>query len=123
MADKAKHAYGSRKNLPAAIESGAVDAYDVLFLQGEGETPAVGWIDKDGNPVIVESTDLSGVEAELAKKANSEDVETLESQIATKADASKVEALQTEIATKADVATVQTMINEAAVGVIEVVEF
>lgn len=105
--DKAKHAYGSRKNLPAAIESGAVDAYDVLFLQGEGETPAVGWIDKDGNPVIVESTDLSGVEAELAKKANSEDVETLESQIAT----------------KVDVVTVQTMIDKAAIGAIEVVEF
>lgn len=82
MADKAKHAYGSRKNLEAAIASGAIDAYDVLFLNGEGETPAIGWMDKDGKPVIVE-TDLSGIEA---------DISALEGQIATKADAKEIDA-------------------------------
>ncbi len=123
MADKAKHAYGSRKNLDAAIASGTVDTYDVLFLNGEGETPAVGWVDKDGNPVIIEGADLSGVEAELATKANASDVETLESKIATKVDATEMAELEAEVAKKADVETVQSMINEATVGVIEVVEF
>lgn len=52
---KAKHAYGSRKNLMAAIESGKVDAYDILLLNGEDESPAIGWVDKNGNPIIVES--------------------------------------------------------------------
>lgn len=75
MADKAKHAYGSRKNLEAAIKAGKVDAYDILFLNGEDEAPAIGWVDKDGNPVIVDgNVDLSGVEAELATKANAEEV-------------------------------------------------
>lgn len=55
MAEKAKHAYGSRANLSAAIASGAIDAYDVLFLNGENETPAIGWMDKNGNPVIIEN--------------------------------------------------------------------
>lgn len=106
MADKAKHAYGSRKNLEAAIASGVIDAYDVLFLSGEGEAPAVGWMDKNGNPVIAE-TDLSGIEAELA----------------TKVDTTKVAELEKKVDTKVDAPTVQTMINEATVGVIEVVEF
>jgi hypothetical protein len=82
MADKAKHAYGSRKNLEAAIQAGKVDAYDILFLNGEGEAPAIGWVDKDGNPVIVDA-DLSGVEAELATKANAEEVEEKLEKIAT----------------------------------------
>ena len=128
MADKAKHAHGSRKNLEAAIASKAVDAFDVLFLSGEDENPAMGWLDKNGSPIIISPADEvakleTQVEAELATKANSEDVETLEGQIATKADASEVEALQTAIATKVDASTVQTMISEAAVGAIEVVEF
>ena len=91
MADKAKHAYGSRKNLDAAIASGKIDAFDVLFLQGEGEAPAMGWVDKDGNPVIIEQTDISGVEKELANKANSEDVENLEIQLASKANVEEVD--------------------------------
>ena len=80
MADKAKHAYGSRKNLSAAIASGSVDAYDVLFLNGEGETPAFGWVDKNGNPVVIApSDDIAAlevqVESALADKANVGDVD------------------------------------------------
>lgn len=113
MADKAKHAYGSRKNLDAAIASGAVDAYDVLFLNGEGETPAMGWVDKNGNPVIVEGADLSGVEAELATKANAEEVKALENQMATKANADEVTELGNQIATKVNAAEVDEKINTA----------
>lgn len=118
MAEKAKHAFGSEAKIPEALASGKIDAYDILFL----DEKKVGWIDKNGEVVIAEP-DLSGIEAEIATKANSEDVKTLESQIATKADASEIETLQTEIATKVDATAVQNMINEAAVGVIEVVEF
>ena len=79
MADKAKHAHGSRKNLEAAIASKAVDAFDVLFLSGEDEAPAFGWLDKNGNPIIIAPTDdLAKVEdslkSELATKANAEEV-------------------------------------------------
>lgn len=79
MADKAKHAHGSRKNLEAAIASKTVDAYDVLFLSGEDEAPAFGWMDKNGNPIIIAPTDdLAEVEtklkAELAAKVDAEEV-------------------------------------------------
>lgn len=121
--NKAKHAFGQSAGIEAAKQAGKIDSFDILFLDGDTD-PKIGWLDAQGNTVIVPNkTDLSEVEAELATKANSEDVETLEGQIATKADASEVEALQTAIATKVDATTVQTMISEAAVGVIEVVEF
>lgn len=90
MSSKAKHAYGSRKNLSQAIENKAVDAFDVLFLSGDDETPAIGWIDKDGNPIIVES--------------GSGDTSELEGQIAE---------LETQVATKVGADEVDTKINEA----------
>lgn len=122
MADKARHAFGSLSSVEAALQAGKIDVYDILFLDGETE-PKVGWIDKNGVFRLVENeTDLSGVEAELATKANVSDVESLGSQIATKADAAAVAELEVEIANKADVTTVQTMIKEHSAA-IEVVEF
>lgn len=123
--DKAKHAYGSRKNLEAAIASGKVDAYDLLFLNGDGETPAIGWVDKNGNPIVIAPTDdLAELETkvndELSEKANVSDVET---SLSAKADVSDVEELEKEVATKVDVATVETMIKEATSATIEVIEF
>lgn len=50
-ANKSKHAFGARANIQSALESGAIDAYDILFLN-EG---LIGWIDRDGNAVIPES--------------------------------------------------------------------
>ena len=96
MADKAKHAYGSRKNLNAAIASGAVDAYDLLFLNGEGETPAIGWMDKNGNPIVIAPTDElakfeTQIETELASKVSTEEMANLETRIATKADSTEVD--------------------------------
>lgn len=54
MADKAKHAFGSSANIDAALQAGTIDAYDILFLDGDSE-PKIGWIDKNGNKVIVGS--------------------------------------------------------------------
>lgn len=50
MANKAKHAFGSEKNVDAAIQAGTLDQFDILFLN-EGK---VGWIDKEGHKVIAE---------------------------------------------------------------------
>ena len=123
MAEKAKHAFGSSSEVQNALNAGKIDAFDILFLDGDTE-PKVGWIDRNGEFRLVENkTDLSGVEAEIAKKANAEDVATLEGQIATKVDSSEMEELEAEVAKKVDAETVQSMINEATVGVIEVVEF
>lgn len=92
MAEKARHAFGNSDSVEAALQSGKIDAYDILFLDGDTE-PKVGWIDKNGVFRLVEneSADLSGIEAELATKANAEEVAELETQIATKVDATEVD--------------------------------
>lgn len=99
MAEKAKHAFGALENVDSAISSGKIDAYDILFVKDAEGKPYVGWIDKDGQKVIVDHTpDLTGLEEEL------------EAQIATKANAEEVEALGQQIATKVD----ETKLNEVA---------
>ena len=106
--NKAKHAFGSSTGVEVALQNGKIDAYDILFLDGDTE-PKIGWIDKGGTFRLVknESTDLSGIEAELKTKANAEEVTELSNQIAKKVDAD----------------TVQTMIEEHSESAIEVVEF
>lgn len=53
MADKAKFAYGSLANLDAALQRGAVDAFDLLCLYDDG-VARIGWVDGDGKPVLVD---------------------------------------------------------------------
>lgn len=122
--DKAKHAFGALENIDAAISAGKIDSFDILFVKNADGKPFVGWIDKDGNKVIVDnSAELAALESELATKANTEEVASLESQIATKADATEVSELATEIAKKVNAETVQSMIEEHSGSAIEVVEF
>jgi hypothetical protein len=47
---KSRHAFGSESKVDYAISEGLIDAYDILFLN-EGK---IGWIDKNGNKVILE---------------------------------------------------------------------
>lgn len=49
MANLSKNAFGTRGNIAAALEAGAIDEYDILYL---GDTQEIGWIDKNGDPVI-----------------------------------------------------------------------
>lgn len=108
MADKARHAFGMLENIDSALSSGTIDSYDILFVKNADGKPFVGWIDKDGNKVIVDdSVELAALEAAIATKVSAEEVEALENQIATKVDAE----------------TVQTMIKEHSESVVEVVEF
>lgn len=121
--NRARHAFGQSSSIEAAKQANKIDAFDILFLDSDTD-PKIGWLDAHGNTVIVPNkTDLSGVEAELATKANAKDVETLESQIASKADSSEVEELGEEVAKKVDAETVQSMIDKATASAIEVVEF
>jgi hypothetical protein len=108
MADKARHAFGALEKIDDALSAGKIDSYDILFVKNEDGKPFVGWIDKDGNKVIVDdSVELAALEAAIATKVGTEEVEALENQIATKVDAE----------------TVQSMIEEHSESVIEVVEF
>ena len=57
MADeilRSKHGFGSLSGVLAALEAGKIDAYDILFLDGDTE-PKIGWIDKDNNFRLVKS--------------------------------------------------------------------
>ena len=57
MADeilRSRHAFGSLSNLQAAIDAKKVDAYDILFLDGNSE-PKIGWLDKNGELRLVEN--------------------------------------------------------------------
>lgn len=68
---KSKHAFGSETNVDAAIENGLIDAYDILFL----DEKKIGWVDREGNKVIIDQPDMTALEAEIASKANSGEVE------------------------------------------------
>ena len=52
---KSRHAFGSINNIDSALDQGLIDAYDILFLK-EGK---IGWIDAEGEKVILE--DKTGV--------------------------------------------------------------
>lgn len=114
MAMKAKHAFGSEKNISKALSEGKIDSYDILFL----DEKKVGWINKDGEVVIAE-TDLSGIEAELATKAGLEEINAVEAKLATKANAEYVRAVEAQVATKADAAEVELKINNATQNTVD----
>lgn len=92
MANKAKHAFGMLENIDTALSNGAIDSYDILFVKDANGKPYVGWIDKEGNKVIVDdSAEFAELESAIATKASAEDVTQLETEVANKADAEEVE--------------------------------
>lgn len=84
MALKAKHAFGSEKDISKALSEGKIDAFDILFL----DEKKIGWVTKN-NEVVIAEPDLSEVEAELATKADAKEVEE---KLSAKANATEVEA-------------------------------
>lgn len=108
MADKARHAFGRSEGVDGALQAGVIDAYDILFLDGDTDNPKVGWIDKNGNKVIIEgqSVDLSVLEEEVSKKA----------------DAAAVDAL-IDTATNEILETTSAYVDEKMTNVIKVIEF
>ena len=140
MADKAKHAFGALENVDVALQNGLIDSYDILFVKDANGKPYVGWIDKDGNKIIVQEEDevvvvdgeslpesgeigkiyVFGEDAyvyngtKFVNLCKPTDVSTLENQVA---------GLETIMKAKVDAETVQAMIKEHSESVIEVVEF
>lgn len=120
MADenlKSRHAFGKLSNLESAIESKAVDQYDVLFMTDDNDRPCIGWIDKDGNPVIVtdEKADLTEIEADVtALETNVAALGTNVTELGT-----DVDALETEVTKKADAETVNAKFVDIDTNVAE----
>ena len=138
MADRARHAFGNSANLDAALQSGAIDAYDILFLDGDTE-PKIGWVDKNGVVRLVEDKIqivrvdelpiADGDEnvvyiynnegytwdgTQCVSLAKSTDLTVLETQMSE---------LVTQMGNKVDATTVQNMINEHYESTYEIVEF
>ena len=137
---RSKHAFGAEVNIDKALEQGIIDAYDILFLKDENGMPKVGWIDAEGNKVIVEETErIINVEDESLPESGETgkiyifddngyfwdgtefvnlckpvDVSGLETQVTE---------LKTNMETKVDAKTVQSMIEAYSESIIEVVEF
>ena len=65
---KSKHAFGSEANVDNALQQGLIDAYDILFL-AEGK---IGWIDKNGQKVILENKQQVKVVSELPNPGDAE---------------------------------------------------
>lgn len=151
MADKAKFAFGSLAGLQGALDSGKVDAFDMLCLVDEG-VARIGWVDKQGVPQIVNvpeddvlvvdalpetgKTGLIYIVGEVVYVWNGEKfivisestdlTETKEKLAAFEERASSIEAqvsdLGTEMATKVTAEEVATIIENSAIAV-EVTEF
>ena len=68
---RSRHAFGSEANIGTAIENGLIDEYDILFL----DEKKIGWVDKNGNPVIVE---YGMAESEVEAKIEAANTELLE---------------------------------------------
>lgn len=108
MADeilRSRHAFGTVENLQYAVDNKLVDEHDVLFLKDKDGKASIGWIDKNGEVVMVtdEKADLSKVES---------DIDALES---------NVEILETEMSKKADAETVNAELDELNSGIAELV--
>lgn len=139
---KSRHAFGNSENLQNALNLGSIDAYDILFLDGDTE-PKLGWVDKNGivrlvqdkvqivrveelpvengdeNVVYIHNNEgyiWDTVNSKCVPMAKSADLVALETQV-TK--------LETQIGQKVDATTVETMIETAVAEATstEVVEF
>lgn len=126
MADLARHAYGTTANLQQAISDGKIDAFDILFLDGDTE-PKIGWVDKTGVPrickpkvtQIVEGTALpeAGETGQIYIFNNEAYVYNGTEYIPLGQDVDVTE-LQNQIALKTDETKVQEMID-ASFGIVE----
>ena len=125
-------------NLDAALNSGAIDAYDILFLDGDTE-PKIGWVDKNGTVRLVQDkaqivrvNELPVTNADenvvyiynnegyiwdgtkCVPMSKSEELITLETQVSE---------LETKMNNKVDAEAVQSMIEEYSESAMEIIEF
>ena len=113
-ANRAKHAFGKSDSIEAAKQANKIDAFDILFLDSDTD-PKVGWLDSQGNTVIVPSVSevkgqVADLETELANKVSAEEVDAKIDSTVTE----KVETVVTEKVTK----EVETVVNEKVETVI-----
>lgn len=133
MADRAKHAFGALENVDTALSNGVIDSFDILFVKDANGKPYVGWIDKEGNKVIVQeeeeivvvggdSLPESGEEGKIYVFGENAYVYN-GAEFVNLCKPTDVSALEVEIATKVTAEEVKTMIEESGDSFVEIVEF
>lgn len=50
---KARLIHGKAEDIQAAIDANVIDEYDVLFINGDDGKPQFGWVNRNGEKVIV----------------------------------------------------------------------
>lgn len=133
MATKAKHAFGMLENVDAAISSGKINEYDIIFAKDANGKPYVGWVDKDGKKVIVEEDDevvvIDGESLPESGEAGKiyvfgEDAYVYNGmEFVNLCKPTDVSALEAEIDTKVTAEEVKTIIKESSDSFVEIVEF
>ena len=134
MAEKTRIAFGSEDRIAKALEDNLINAYDIVCL----DEKKIGWIDKEGNAVIVEGEQYVLPVEELPTADGKSNVIYIHDNKGYIWDGTKcvpmsqdaevatltqdVETLQQEITNKVDEKTVAAKIAEAISG-FEVVEF
>lgn len=131
--EKAKHAFGALERIDGAIAAGKIDAYDILFVKDADGKPYVGWIDKDGNKIIVQEEDeviaISGESlpeiGEVGKiYVFGDDAYVYNgTEFVNLCKPTDVSALEAEIDTKVTAEEVKTIIKESSDSFVEIVEF
>jgi hypothetical protein len=131
--DKSRHAFGQSSNLENAMSNNLIDAYDILFLDGDTD-PKIGWVDAKGVVRMVDTDCVVVVEGEelpetgeIGKVYIFKDEGYFWNGIEFKpmAKSADLSALEAKIDSKVDAVTVDTMIKDAVAEAsgFEIVEF
>lgn len=133
MADKARHAFGTLERIDNALSAGTIDAYDILFVKDANGKPYVGWIDRDGNKVIVQEEEkIVVVEGESLPESGDEGKVYIFGEEGYFWDGEKfvnfckptdLTELEAKVTTKVTAEEVNTMIKESGGSAVEIVEF
>lgn len=138
--DKSKHAFGKSENLEYALSEGLIDAYDILLLDSDTD-PKIGWVTKDGDPVLIDTDCVVTVEGEEMPETgevgkvyiyadegyfwNGTEFKPVSKPTDLTELTTQITELGTQMEQKVDVATVDTMIKDAVAEAsgFEIVEF
>lgn len=71
---RSKHAFGQLENVPSAIETGKVDAYDLILAEDANERAHIGWISKSGEFKLVENQDVVLVTGDALPESGEDEV-------------------------------------------------
>ena len=131
-ANKARHAFGNSSKISEALANGKIDAYDILFLDGD-TNPKVGWIDAKGEVRVVQEEDevviVNGESLPESGESGKIYVHGSDAYVwngnefVNLCKPTDVSALEVEISTKVTAEEVKMMIRESEDSSVEIVEF